>query len=137
MCQKERLAKMNTIPQNYCNNKPNFTAFQKPNKQVLSYFSEAIGALNPENRKIFVNAVGKIVEGAKGCPEPISHEICSGYTPYYTPVVRGQRITTDKQHNCRANFILDVMQKASDKAKDLADADANYNDICKIFNVVA
>ena len=137
MCQKERLAKMNTIPQNQCNNKPNFTAFQKPNKQVLSYFSEAIGELNPENRKIFVNAVGKIVEGAKGCPEPISHEICSGYTPYYTPVVRGQRITTDKQHNCRANFILDVMQKASDKAKDLADADANYNDICKIFNVVA
>ena len=124
---------MNTISA-YNNNKTSFGAFNQPSKAVINHFSDAIRVLNPENRQKFVTEVDKLVKSAADCPVPIEHKIISSYSEYYAPVVRGKTIISDKKHNCVANYILDVMTRAVNYAKDVADADANIATVKKIFN---
>lgn len=116
-------------------NHPNFCAFEKPKKEVIRHFAKVIDELTPENRKLFTDAMDKIVKSAADCPVPIGHEMVSGYTEYYSPVVRGCNITTNKKHNCNANYIIDVMQKAVDFAKNKADSDVNIRKMLNIFGV--
>lgn len=117
-------------------NRTSFGEFKTPPKCVVDYFADTIRELSPKNRKLFVNQINTIVEDAKSCPVAIEHQLSQGYQTYYTPVVRSKTITSDiKRHNCTANYIIDVMRRASDYAKDVADADANIATVKKIFNV--
>ena len=125
---------MNTISA-YNNNKTSFGAFNQPPKPVINHFAEVIRQLTPDNRKVFVTEMDKLVKSAESCPVTIEHTITNAYTDYYTPVVRGKHIISDKQHKNPANYILDVMARAVNYAKDVADADANIAAVKKIFNI--
>lgn len=125
---------MNTI-NSYPNQQIAFKSFLKPNKQVLDHFSEVVNGLTPENRDLFVQGIKEAVNKAKDCPVPISHSMSHEYNSVYTPIVDGKAIRPTKTHKLMANYILDAMNIAVEKAENKANADANMEKICKIFNV--
>ena len=127
---------MNTItPITSYDNRPSFGAFTRPSQSIMSHFSEVINGLTPENRAIFVSAVDKYVKKAESCPVPIGHSLLQGYPAHYAPIVDGQKILTNKEHQMEANYILDVMDRAVQKAENKADADKNILALQKIFKI--
>ncbi|MCR5266648.1 MAG: hypothetical protein K6E29_08680 [Cyanobacteria bacterium RUI128] len=127
---------MNVNYSNNCN-RTSFGAFNQAQKNVVDHFSDVIREISPEHRKKFVQEVAEIIEGAKGCPIAVEHEMVQATTPYYAPVVEGKRVTTTNKHNNKANYIVDVMRRASEYAKNIADANANIEEIKHVLNFPA
>jgi len=127
---------MNTISSTRCN-QPSFGKFQKPSKEVMYYFQQAITNLSKDERKTFVTGMDAIVKSNENCPVLIEHRITKGYTPGYGASVNDKVFNNTNMTGNTAATILCVMKNAAREAENKANIDENMRNIAKIFDIQA